>query len=162
MLDITIRPLAPDDHDRVSRLWHEAWHDAHGALAAPHVTEERTLDTFRKRLEGLHTQSFVAVVDAEPIAFGALEDETIDQFYVARSFRGRGVAKLLLSVLEEKLAARGVVDGLIECMKGNARAYAFYAKAGWTDRGVFDNPIWTRDGRVETVPTHRFTKRLVP
>lgn len=162
MLDVSVRPLSPGDHDRVSRLWFEAWHDAHGPLAAPHVVEERTLDTFRNRLDELQNQSQVAVVDGEPIAFGALVDGSIDQFYVARSFRGLGVAKLFLSVLEDKLAARGVVDGLIECMKGNARAYAFYAKSGWTDRGVVDLPLWTGDGRVETVPTHRFTKRLVP
>lgn len=156
----SIRPLTTDAVLHVARLWHESWHDGHGAILPEDVVRERTVEAFLSRLDGLANDSFVAVHEGTIAGFGALFENEIDQFYVARSFRGTGLAKLFLSVLEGELMGRGVEDARIQCAAGNVRAYAFYARCGWTDTGVEDLPMWTPDGRTETHPTHLFTKRL--
>lgn len=155
-----VRRLTPSDHLAIAALWHSSWHDAHASLLPQNVVQERTVETFASRLEELAQDSFIAVLDGIPIAFGAIHENEVGQFYVASAYRGTGVAKLLLSVLEGELRARGVVDAHIQCAHGNRRAHAFYVKNGWTDTGLWNCPLWTPDGRVETHPTHLFAKRL--
>lgn len=156
----TIRPMRPDEVPLVARIWHDAWHDAHDALVTPQVVAERTPDIFVKRLAGLATHSYVVDHQGIPIAFAALWNDEIDQLFVERSWRGTGVARLLLSVLERRLAEAGTKVGRIECMAGNDRAHAFYRRNGWTDTGVREMPLWTPDGRAETHRAHLFVKAL--
>lgn len=149
------------DVEAVAALWHEGWHDGHGALVSEDVVIERTADIFSMRLRALMADSFVAVVDDTIAAFGALHDDEVDQFFVGRPFRGTGLAKLFLSVLEGALAARGIEEVMIQCAAGNRRAHAFYAGAGYADTGIFDLPAWTSDGRISRFPTHIFRKTLI-
>jgi GNAT superfamily N-acetyltransferase len=155
-----VRPLLPSDHAAVAALWHSAWNDAHVALFPHEIVAMRTPETFVHRLRALAEDSFVAIDRNIPIAFGAVVDDEIDQFYVERSWRGTGLAKLFLDVLERHLTGRGVRLARIQCARGNDRAQAFYARQGWRDAGVRDLPIWMPDDRRVTHPTHLFEKRL--
>lgn len=158
--DVHVRPFRSQDREAVVALWHTSWHDSHDRLLPASIVEERTRETFARRLDDLENDAFVAVRNSRIAGFGALQGDEVDQFFIDRSARGTGVAKLFLSVLEDALAARGVVDGHVECLAGNLRAATFYARCGWTRLGLLDRPVWTSDGRPEFFPLHRFTKRL--
>ncbi len=154
------RAATEADEAAIVALWHDAWHDGHDAILSDDVVAERTLDIFAKRFKRLLPDSFVAVVEGELAAFAALLGDEIDQFYVDSKFRGTGLAKLFLSVLERALAKRGVEEAVIQCAQGNLRAHRFYSRCGWTDTGVFDLPLYTADGRHAAHPTHLFKKIL--
>lgn len=155
------RPATAADVPFIVEIWHEGWHDAHGDSFPPDIVAMRTRESLGMRLAPLLSDSFVADDDGVPIAFGTLKENEIDQFYVARSRRGTGLAKVFLNVLEGELGRRGIVDALIQCAAGNCRGRAFYAKCGWADTGVRDLPIWMPDARLVTQPVHLFAKRLV-
>ncbi len=154
------RAATEADEAAIVALWHDAWHDGHGTILSDDVVAERTLDIFAKRFKRLLPDSFVAVVEGELAAFAVLVGDEIDQFYVAAKYRGTGLAKLFLSVLERALAKRGVEEAVIQCAQGNIRAHRFYSRCGWTDTGVFDLPLYTADGRHAAHPTHLFKKTL--
>ncbi|SCM72504.1 GCN5-related N-acetyltransferase [uncultured Pleomorphomonas sp.] len=154
------RPFRPDDRAAVVRLWHDAWHDGHGAVLPAHVVAERTMESFDLRLGPLEAGCLVAEADGRLLGFAIVEGNEIDQFYVAAEARGTGLATAMLAAAETQLARRGVRDAVIQCSAGNDRAHRFYARAGWRDSGVRQAPIWTPDGRHETHPTHIFVKQL--
>ena len=156
----TLRPYRSDDRAAVVRLWHDAWHDGHGAILPAAVVAERSLESFDRRLGPLEAGSLVAEVDGRILGFAAIEGEEIDQLYVAAEARGTGLAAALLAAAEAELVRRGIRDAAIQCSAGNDRAHRFYARAGWRDSGVRQAPIWTPDGRHETHPTHIFVKQL--
>ncbi|MBS1182689.1 MAG: putative acetyltransferase [Proteobacteria bacterium] len=155
-----LRPFRPDDRAAVVRLWHDAWHDGHGAVLPAHAVAERTLESFDLRLGPLEAGSLVADHDGRILGFAAIEGNEIDQLYVATEARGTGLAAELLAAAEAELVRRGVRDAEIQCSSGNDRARRFYTRAGWRDSGVRQAPIWTPDGRRETHPTHIFVKQL--
>lgn len=154
------RPLAPADTAAVVALWHQGWHDGHAAHLPEDVVAERTPETFAKRLAEMTEDGFVATIDGTVVAFAALWQDEVDQFYVARAARGTGLARRFLSVLEGALLERGVNLAKIQCAGGNARAHAFYTACGWRDGGLRDLPLWTADGRPVHHPTHLFEKFL--
>lgn len=155
-----VRPATEADRARILEIWHSAWHDAHGLILPEDVVAERTPDIFSKRLQRLLQDSYVAVENGEIAAFAAIQGDEIDQFYVDTKFRGTGLAKLFLSVLEGVLARRGVKQAAVQCAKGNVRAQRFYARCDWIDTGIFDLPVYTADGRHAAHPTHLFKKTL--
>ncbi len=155
-----LRPYRSEDRAAVVRLWHDAWHDGHGAVLPPTVVAERSLESFDLRLGPLEAGCLVAEVNGRIQGFAAIEGNEIDQLYVASEARGTGLADRLLAATEAELARRGIRDAAIQCSAGNDRAHRFYTRAGWRDSGVRQAPIWTPDGRHETHPTHIFVKQL--
>ncbi len=155
-----IRPFRSEDRAAVVQLWHDAWHDGHGAILPPRVVAERSVASFEERLGPIEPGCIVAEAGGRIVGFAAIEGDEVDQLYVASEARGSGVAAELLAAAEAELAGRGVRDAAIQCTAGNERARRFYVRAGWRDGGVRDAPIWTPDGRHETHPTHIFVKQL--
>jgi GNAT superfamily N-acetyltransferase len=155
-----IRPFAPSDRSVVAALWHDAWHDGHGAIFPTDVVAQRTLATFDLRLAGIAADALVAEGNDSVVGFVSLWQNEVDQLYVAAPARGSGVATALLEAAETELAARGIADAVVQCSVGNARAYRFYRQRGWTDTGIEDLPIWMPEGMHRTHPTHVFTKKL--
>lgn len=155
-----IRRLTETDLGAVAGLWHDAWHDGHGACLPAAIVAERKPSTFVERLGPLSEGSFVAERDGAIVGFAAIEGNEVDQLYVAADMRGTGTAAALLAAVEAELVRRGVSDAVIQCSHGNDRAHRFYSRNGWTDTGLRDLPLWTPDGRHETHPTHVFTKHL--
>jgi hypothetical protein len=91
---------------------------------------------------------FVVVVDAE-----------VEQLYVDRSWRGRGVAERLLRHAEAVIGQRGRRTAWLAVVAGNTRARRFYAKLGWHDRGPFTYPAQTATGTVP-VPANRYEREV--
>ena len=158
-----IRHLVEADHAAVAALWHDAWHDGHGAILPADIVAMRTPATFADRLESLAADSFVAEQDGTISGFFCLLQNEIDQLYVAANARGSGLAQRLIENAEDELAARGVVTAILQCSAGNLRAYRFYSRQGWTDTGVETLPLWMPEGTMQRFhPTHVFAKALPP
>ncbi len=79
--------------------------------------------------------------------------------YVAAAYRGTGVAKILIGEAERQVEANGHRKAWLAVVAGNARARAFYQRAGWVDEEAFDYAATVEDGTV-AVPCRRYTKLL--
>ena len=74
-------------------------------------------------------------------------------------FRGRGIAGVLMHEAERLIEAGGHQTAWLAVVPGNARARAFYEKAGWRDEGPFDYMADTERGPI-AVRCHRYVKNL--
>jgi len=101
----------------------------------------------------------VAVVDGEVAGFVLVVGAEVEQVYVSSDYRGRGVADALLLEAERQVLANGHAEAWLAVVAGNARARAFYERAGWRDEGPFGYAAATEDGPI-AVPCHRYTKRV--
>jgi putative acetyltransferase len=79
---------------------------------------------------------FIARLDGEPVGCGAvaLGDgfAEVKRMYTRPYVRGRGVARTLLSRLEDEAQARGVTRLALETGDGQHAALRFYERAGFT------------------------------
>ena len=61
----------------------------------------------------------------------------IDELIVAKSYRGKGIGKQLLSSAIEKSRQLGCCEVEVSTEKTNIKAREFYRQCGFTERGVF-------------------------
>ncbi|RLI45372.1 hypothetical protein DRO61_10670 [Candidatus Bathyarchaeota archaeon] len=61
----------------------------------------------------------------------------IDELIVAKSYRGKGIGKQLLSSAIEKSRQLGCCEVEVSTEKTNIKAKEFYRQYGFTERGVF-------------------------
>ena len=48
-----VRPAEATDLDQLAHVWHDGWHEAHAHLAPLELTQQRTYDSVRSRLEAM-------------------------------------------------------------------------------------------------------------
>ncbi len=149
---IVLRPATMEDTDKVAAVWHDAWHDGHGALVPPAWRRHRSRENFRMRAPALIPHMIVAVddgPDGEEIICGFVttEGNSLEDLFVAARHRGTGTAARLLRAGEEVLSAAGVKTAQLECTQGNGRAQRFYEKMGWRVVGPGVQEIDTPEGR---------------
>jgi hypothetical protein len=60
---------------------------------------------------------------------------------------------------ERQVGANGHATAWLAVVDGNARARAFYERAGWRDEGPFDYTAVSEGGPI-VVPCRRYTKAL--
>ncbi len=147
------------DVQPLAALWHDGWHDAHATIVPAELTRLRTLDSFRERLSRHLGDVCVAELDGAPVGFALLTDDELEQFYVAASARGAGVAQQLMRGVEAELAGRGIERAWLACAIGNDRAARFYRKAGWELVRTEMDPLETSAGPFE-LEVWRFEKAL--
>jgi ribosomal protein S18 acetylase RimI-like enzyme len=158
----TLRPATSEDVEAVAALFHRGWHDVHPGRVPDGLTERRTPEAFRDRVAqriAETEETTVAEVDGRIAGFIMVSGDEAEQVYVDREFRGTGVAALLLTEAERKIAAAGYDVAFLVVVRGNDRAQAFYARQGWVDEGDVDYPV-TALGERFISPCRRFTKRV--
>ena len=155
-----VRAVEPSEIDHLARLWHEAWNDAHGALAPAGLVKARTPESFRERLAAAQPDTRVVGPVGQPLGFCMIKDDELYQLFVARSARGSGLAAALLADGEARLAARGITTAWLACAVGNDRAARFYEKTGWRIARTTVNRLETQDGVFE-VNIWRYEKRVI-
>src|SRR5262249_53590330 len=99
----------------------------------------------------------VAVVDGSIAGFVLVVDDEVEQVYVSASHRGTGVAGVLMREAERQGRATGYSPGWLAVIPGNAKARAFYERAGWHDEGPFEYGVVAENGPI-SVPCRRYTK----
>lgn len=135
-LDIdSVRDATSVDMSSLASLWHDAWHDAHAHLVPQGLVRARTLENFQTRLQLLEAIRVLGP-PGEPVGFHVVAGSLLDHLYVAAQVRGTGLAAILLTDAEERLAKQGHAIGWLTCAVGNDRAARFYAKHGWKLAGT--------------------------
>lgn len=157
--ELVIRQACEADVAPVAALWHAGWRDAHAEIVPPALARLRTEPDFRARLQRRLADAFIAEQNGAPVGFFMLTDDELDQFYVAASVRGVGVAQALMGAAEAALAARGVTRPCLACAIGNERAARFYRKCGWVLARTEIDPLETSEGRFP-LEIWRFEKTL--
>jgi ribosomal protein S18 acetylase RimI-like enzyme len=155
----TIRPAGDVDLDRLARIWHDGWRDAHLAIVPEALARVRTLENFRERLAAALADVRVAITDGTIAGFFMLKGDELYQLYVAAEARGSGIAAELIDDAEAALAARGVGTAWLACAIGNDRAARFYEKRGWHRAATVVYQSETSAGSFP-VETWRYEKSL--
>jgi GNAT superfamily N-acetyltransferase len=125
------RLAQPTDHAALAALWHQGWHDGHGAHTPSVVVAARTADYFLAKTPGLGSGLRVAGPPGQPLGMCLTDGDEIDLLFVAPAARGTGLAASLLADGESRLLAAGVRDAGLVCVTGNLRAMRFYQRVGW-------------------------------
>ena len=153
-----LRPAREDDVDVLARIWHEGWWDAHPYFA-PKLGAFRTLESFRERIAQRIGSTVVAVRDDAVVGLAVLKQDELEQLFVDRSARGKGVATPLIEDAERRVAAAGYPLIWLAVATENHVALRFYDKSGWQRMQAFDYPAETPSGIVP-VPCYRYERAL--
>jgi ribosomal protein S18 acetylase RimI-like enzyme len=148
-----LRPAEAVEIDRLARIWHDGWQDAHARILPVELARVRTLESFRDRLHAALADVTVAEVGEEPAGFCIVKGDELYQLFVSSAARGSGIAAALVADAEARLRENGVATGWLVCAIGNDRAARFYEKCGWhrvgtvtslldTPAGVFHLDVW--------------------
>jgi len=156
---VTIRRATPEDASDVADIWHRGWQDGHFGFVPQELVEARTEDSFRVRASERVGDTTLATVDGAVAGFVMVVDDEVEQVYVSALHRGTGVADVLMDEAERQARANGYGTAWLAVVAGNARARAFYERAGWSDEGPFDYAAAADAGPI-VVPCHRYTKGL--
>jgi GNAT superfamily N-acetyltransferase len=157
-----IRPAVSGDEEAIVHLWHQGWHDAHAELVPLEVLSYRTKSHFLTWLKEAPDTFYVARSGKDLFGFVSLKGNEVVKLYVGRGARGTGVASALLSFAERTLRQDGVLEAMLLCTAGNARAERFYLRQGWSLIETFDDALWapTDISQKFVVSTHRYRKKL--
>ncbi|OWY63000.1 GNAT family N-acetyltransferase [cyanobacterium TDX16] len=159
---MVVRAAAVEDADTVAAIWAEGWRDGHLGHVHEELVVVRTDESFlartRQRIAGTD-DTMVAELGGDVVGFVMVDDDEVEQVYVAAAARGSGVAAALLDEAERRVRAAGHQAAWLAVVAGNARARRFYARCGWWDAGAFDYEAAGPDGPI-VVPSHRYEKRL--
>jgi ribosomal protein S18 acetylase RimI-like enzyme len=158
---VRIRRAATADAEAIAEIWRLGWHDGHLGLVPEELVEARTDESFRARAAERIGDTTVADVDEAVAGFVTVVRNEVEQVYVAASHRGTGVAAMLMAEAERQVAANGYETAWLAVVPGNARARAFYERAGWRDEGPFEYEAAGDDGPI-AVPCRRYTKAVRP
>jgi GNAT superfamily N-acetyltransferase len=154
----TLRPATDADTDAVAALWRAAWRDGHLGHVSEELVAIRTPESFRERSAVRIPRTAVAVDGDGGIAgFVTTEADEVEQVFVGAGHRGTGVAGLLLTEGERRVAAAGHPRAWLAVVDGNTRARRFYERRGWVDEGAYLHRADAPDGTIE-VPCRRYVK----
>jgi GNAT superfamily N-acetyltransferase len=155
----TVRRARPEDAPAVAEIWASGWRDGHEGFVPDELVRVRTEESFRARAADRVADTTVADVDGEVAGFVMVVGDEVEQVYVSAGHRGTGVAGLLLAEAERQVRANGHARAWLAVVAGNARARAFYERAGWRDEGAFDYAAAGPDGPI-AVPCRRYAKSV--
>jgi GNAT superfamily N-acetyltransferase len=157
--NVDLRRGRPEDAGAVAEIWRLGWRDAHRGFVPDKLVEARTDESFRARAGDRIGEMTVAVVDEEVAGFVLVVDDEVEQVYVSASHRGTGIAGALLREAERQVRVNGHSKAWLAVVAGNARARAFYERAGWRDEGPFEYAAAGEDGTI-AVPCQRYVKQV--
>ena len=143
----------------LAKLWHDGWHEAHAQIVPAELTQLRTLENFRSRLQALLPTVRVIGPLCAPAGFCIIKEEEVYQLYVSAQSRGIGVAAVLIADAEARLSEHGVKTAWLGCVIGNERAARFYEKSGWHRTGMV---TYHTDTAIGPFQLWRYEKSLLP
>ncbi|WP_433381115.1 GNAT family N-acetyltransferase [Actinoplanes sp. CA-142083] len=138
MPPVTLRRARAADAPRIAMIWHTGWRDGHLGNVPDELIAARTPDSFRARAAERVPDTTVAEVGDVVAGFVMVVADEVEQVYLDASFRGGGVADVLLTEAERLVATNGHGVAWLAVVPGNARARRFYERSGWKDDGGFD------------------------
>lgn len=151
---VTIRPATPVDARAIAEVHVASWRWAYRDALPAGVLDSLSID--ERELLWLDTLAspdgagsvLVAEADGDIVGFiegGASGDEFCDAscgeihaLYLVESWAGAGTGGSLLAAATALLTQRGFTRAILWVLDANARARAFYERAGWLADGSTD------------------------
>jgi ribosomal protein S18 acetylase RimI-like enzyme len=134
---IAIRAFETADEDQVVQLWHDCglivpWNDPHQ-------------DIRRKGSE--HPELFLVATGGGRIVGAAMAGYdghrgTVFYLAVAPERQGQGIGRLLMTAVEQRLAALGCPKLNVQVRAGNAQVVGFYRKLGYRVEELINLGRW--------------------
>ena len=90
--------------ERLARIWHDGWHDAHARILPEELARLRTFESFVDRLRNAFADMRVAEVSGEAVGFCMVKGDELYQLFVSAGARGSGIAAALVEDAEARLA----------------------------------------------------------
>jgi len=119
----------------------------------------RATASFDQRARERVGQTWVADSGGTVAGFVVVVDDEVEQVYLDRGWRGRGMAERLLRYAEAVIGQGGRRTAWLAVVAGNTRARRFYTRLGWLDRGPFTYQAQTATGTVP-VPAPRYEREV--
>ena len=94
------------------------------------------------RPEGNWSRALVAEQDGRIVGVIVADDDWIEDLWVAKRYRGRGIGRRLLAAGERQIAARGHTLAHLRVVAGNEPARRFYAAHGWAETSPYPHERW--------------------
>ncbi len=121
---IDIRKFSgPDDLARIERLVSAVVRECYGHL----------LPDYRFAAGENWPDSWVAEADGNLVGVLLTARDWLDDLWIARQHRRRGIGAELLEIAEDEIVGRGHRCGRLRVVAGNLAARQFYAKHGWNE-----------------------------
>jgi len=76
------------------------------------------------------------------VGVGLAPDDWLDDLWLARAYRGRGLGAALLACLEAQIAERGHAQAWLGVVAGNSAARRFYLDHGWQEVSTYPHERW--------------------
>lgn len=136
-----VRTAGPDDIVALASLMIDFYAEANFAL--PQEAAERTFRALQGSPDlgqvwliesGGQPAGFVVLTVAFSMEFGGLRG-FVDDLFVSKAFRRRGLAALAVAAVKAEAAGRGVRALLVETGPDNGEALSVYGRAGFRDTG---------------------------
>jgi ribosomal protein S18 acetylase RimI-like enzyme len=141
-----VRTAEEADIDQLAKVWHDGWHDSHAQLVPAALSQLRTLESFRSRLQAALPNIRVVGPSGARVGFCIVKGDELYQLFVSAQSRGSGVAAALIADAEARLSESGVETAWLSCAIGNDRAARFYEKSGWHRAGIMRAQLETGNG----------------
>ncbi|MGY2028372.1 GNAT family N-acetyltransferase [Nocardia gipuzkoensis] len=128
MTDIApvLRRARPEDASAAAEIWSPGRRDAHLRNVPDTLLAVRPRDSFDTRVAERVGDTVVATVDGVVAGFVMVDEDELDQVYVA-AHRGTGLAALLLAAAEQRVRANGHDHAWLAVV---TRARRFYGNQG--------------------------------
>jgi GNAT superfamily N-acetyltransferase len=156
---VALRAATADDVDAIASIWHRGWSDGHLGHVPDALVRHRRAGDFRALVPPRVATTTVAETELGVVGFVTIRDDEVEEVYVDRTARGRGVADALLGHAEAVVAER-FDHAWLAVVAGNARARRFYERCGWSDAGPHAYAAPLPDGSTVPVPVRRYERRL--
>jgi ribosomal protein S18 acetylase RimI-like enzyme len=127
-----IRPAVAADRPEIERLVLTVARDVYGHLFEGDVPEP----------EGNWEKALVAEQRGRLVGVVVAADDWIEDLWVARDQRGRGLGSRLLAAGERRIAAEGHAVAHLRVAADNERARRFYAARGWSETDAYPHERW--------------------
>lgn len=141
-MDVTIRPMTPDDVPGKAHVHWQSWREAYANIIDPAWLNARTLAQCEDMARRFPDNTLVAVQDGRVVGFGVYgttrEADLPDYgelyaLYVLASHHGKGIGFALMHACVAAMPGRpGIVLWVLE---GNERAIRFYERHGFLADG---------------------------
>ena len=131
----TIRAPTEDDLPAAAKLLHRCWHDAYRRHLPPRLLTGRTEDYWVDYLGKRLSRTWLAWIGDRPAGLISVTSNCIDDLWVVRRYRRRGLGRDLLDTALAHLEARGFAHAQAGCEDFNADAVGFFRRLEWTEIG---------------------------
>lgn len=146
--------LEPEQVDEAARLLQQVWLESYGQRLPEIDVVQRTSRHFRDHLSRRSDNCWLAWVGNRLVGLSTTISNCIDDLWVRREFRRRGIATRLIGAACGNLALRGFRAAQAGCEDFNAAAVSLFESGGW--KRVGSEPVDTAPGirHVALVYTH--------